>query len=217
MKIFLYLIPLLLMNLTVQAQKYEFDLLTKYNSKIHNNVRESLVYSNSKNMNYFIYVNNDSLNKQAKLYDLKKMTSHNFRLIESKTENNLFFEFVYINSETINVENSYPSSELEVKIINNDSINNEIQVDVFKNNKRKKAEMSFVLKGKKNDTNLFPLFRFSCLHPFEFNQNLNLSEKIIVESAKGITLSGESIEYNLVYFEVVKFEILIPIYKKNND
>ena len=90
MKNFLYLIPLLLLNLTVQAQKYEFDLLTKYNSKIHNNVRESLVYSNSKNMNYFIYVNNDSVTKQAKLYDLTKMTSHNFRLIESKTENKLF-------------------------------------------------------------------------------------------------------------------------------
>ena len=56
--------------------------------------------------------------------------------------------------------------------------------------------MAFVLKGKKINFNLFPLFRFSCLHPFEFSQKLNLSENILVESAKELTLSEKKLNIN---------------------
>jgi len=48
-----YIILFLLFILSSQAQKYEFDLLTKYNSISVNFERESLVYSNSRNQNYF--------------------------------------------------------------------------------------------------------------------------------------------------------------------
>ncbi len=205
-----YIILFLLFILSSQAQKYEFDLLTKYNSISVNFERESLVYSNSRNQNYFLYVERDSLTKHAKLYDIENKTLHNFSILESKQKNELFFEFKYLDSKAINQVSSFNNYEFDVKTINSDSINKVIKIELFKNKKRKKPEMISVLKVKNSNNNLFPLFRFSCLHPFEFNRNLNIPENVIVESATETLFSGIKIEHKLLYFKEIKLEIQIP-------
>jgi hypothetical protein len=217
MKKIFCLILIILFNLNIQAQKYEFDLLTKYTSKMVNYEHESLAYSNTKDQNYILYINGNSLTKNATLYDLGKMTLHNFSVSESKIENEIFFEFEYKKTLPINQKTNYNNYKLEAKTINNDSLNKEIKIDIFKKSNVKKPEITLVLKVKKINNNLFPLFRFSCLHPFEFNQNLNLSENLKVESAKEINLSGQLIEHRLVSEKEVKFEIEIPVNKKHNE
>lgn len=192
----------------IQAQKFEFDLLTKYQSKMKDYIHESVIYSNSKNEKYFLYVDGNPESKNAMLYDFANMISHNFKVKESKIKNEIFFEFEYLNSKNINLKNKFGEFELKYKSIGNDSLKKEIKIDIY--DKTKKLRESYVLRVKKSKTNLFPLFRFSCLHPLEFNQNINLPENIIVENAIGTTLSGKTIEHKLLYNKELKFEIEIP-------
>jgi hypothetical protein len=204
----LYLMLFLLFISNIQAQKFEFDLLTKYQSMMKNYIHESVIYSNSKNEKYFLYVDGNTESKNAILYDFANMISHNFKVKESKIQNEMFFEFEYLNSKNINLENKFGEFELEYKSIGNDSLKKEIKIDIY--DKTKKLRESYVLRVKKSKTNLFPLFRFSCLHPLEFNQNINLPENIMVENAIGTTLSGKTIEHKLLYNKELKFEIEIP-------
>ena len=197
------------------AQVFEFDLLTKYNCKTEYNNFESEIYSNSKGQNYFLYIKSDlDSKKMAALYDIAKMVTHNFEIIESAIKSESFFELKYLYSNKTELSKNFENFEIEYSIINEDSLSKEIKVDFYKNSKRKKINHSIVLNVKENNTNLFPLFRFSCLHPFEFNQSINLPENIIVESAKAKNVSGSEIAYKLLLVKQGKLEDKIPIISK---
>ncbi len=100
--------------------------------------------------------------------------------------------------------------EIESKVISSDSLNMELKVEVYKNAKRKKSIIEYLIKCKKNTSNLFPVFRMSCMHPFELYLNLNISKNVIVEKAEGKTLSGQKVESSLLYFKEVMLDIEIP-------
>lgn len=200
----------------LQAQKFEFDLLTKYLTKMELSNFENIIYSNSKDENYFLMVKENSELKKATLYDLKKMILHNYEVVESKSGDEIFFEFKYMDSNIINPNNRFHKYEFEYTKIDDDSLNKKIKVEVYKNSKRKKPELSLILQLKKSNNNLFPLFRFSCIHPFELIQELNISENFIIESAKGTTFFGKTIEHELLDYKEVKIELEIPINIKPN-
>ena len=210
MKKTIYLVFILFSSF-LHAQKFEFDLLTKYLTKMELYNFEKIIYSNSKDQNYFLLINGNSALKRATLCDLKKMISHNFEVLESKSRGEVFFEFKYVDSKMINYNKIFYEYEFEYTTIDNDSLNKTIKVDVYKNSKRKKSKMSLILQLKKSTDNLFPLFRFSCLHPFELIQKLNVLGNFIIESAKGTTLFGKKIEHKLLNYKKVKFELDIPI------
>jgi len=144
------------------------------------------------------------------------MIKHNFEVIGSKSREEVFFEFRYVDSNSINYDKKFYEYEFEYTTIDNDSLNKTIKVDVYKNSKRKKSETSLILQLKKSTVNLFPLFRFSCLHPFEFIQKLNIPGNFMIESGKRTTLFGNKSEHKLLYYKDVKFELDIPINIKPN-
>jgi hypothetical protein len=71
MKKTIYLVFILFSSF-LHAQKFEFDLLTKYLTKMELYNFEKIIYSNSKDQNYFLLINGNSELRRATLYDLKK-------------------------------------------------------------------------------------------------------------------------------------------------
>jgi hypothetical protein len=66
---------------------------------------------------------------------------------------------------------------------------------------------------KKNEENLFPIYWFSCFHPFELLYKSNFTGNYLVEQAKEIAPSGKSIEHQIIVFKKVEFNLLVPNYK----
>lgn len=90
-KIVIYSILLLFNNSNIQAQKYEFDLLTKYSIKSRSNEKETVIYSNSKNPNYVLYIFKKSSKKEGKLYDIDKKKLHIYDVIETNDNGQIYF------------------------------------------------------------------------------------------------------------------------------
>lgn len=206
-----YLLLSIFFCTSVFAQKFEFDLLTKYQSTTAHHSRESIVYANSKNSKYFLSIHTSPESKTARLYDLNKKIVHNFIVTESKNANELFFEFEYTDSKDIHDKMEYNKFQITHTTISTNDFEEEIKVDIYKNAKRKTPKTSLILKVKKSNASLFSLFRYSCMHPFEWSQNLDIPKKMIVESAKGKTIIGETITHKLLEYKETKFEIEVPL------
>lgn len=208
MKKIFFVVLYLAVNATVHSQKFEFDLLTKYVISAKNHQRETAVYSNSTNKFYYLYLNFDS--KTAGLYDLKTNILYKFEVLQSKVNQDVFFEFKYLNSKKTTSNGHFANFESEYTIVKKDSIFSEIKLDIYRNSKRKKPQYSLLLKAKKSKTNLFAIFRVNCLHPIEFNSKIDIPENIIIESGESIHGSGNKINYKLAIVKDVKFELEIP-------
>lgn len=210
-KIVIYSILLLLSNANIQAQKYEFDLLTKYSIKSRSNEKETVIYSNSKNPNYVLYIFKKSSKREGKLYDIDKKKLHIYDVIETNDNGQIYFQFKYTNSNDFNSGNRSKEYELKTKSISKiDSIYKEIKIELLHKSNKTKKMISFTLKTKKTDSNLFPVFRFSCMHPFEFDENINVLENILVENASSLSFSGIKTNYKLLLVQEIKFELVIP-------
>ncbi|MEZ4854092.1 hypothetical protein, partial [Flavobacterium sp.] len=190
----------------IYSQKFEFDVLTKY--KLKN--RESIVYSNSKHEDYVMYIQGNSEYKIAKLYDLKKMILHKFDVKEVKSKNEVFFQFMYKSTNDMNFYKYWDKSKIQYEWISNNGLNGEIKLNIYKNYKKTKLLYTVYMKVQKSNVNLFHVFKFSCLHPFEFYRNFNIPENIIVKSSKIELSSGRLEEHSsLVYSKNILFEIEI--------
>lgn len=76
----------------------------------------------------------------------------------------------------------------------------------YKNKKRKKVLEEAELIIVKFKTNMFSLFRFSCLHPYEHSKKLNYNQKGIVKSYKPLE-RRKSYSIYLDLIEEVNFQI----------
>ncbi|WP_415583374.1 hypothetical protein, partial [Flavobacterium frigoris] len=148
----------------------------------------------------------------AKLYDYKNLKVHEYTVIESKSKDEIFFKFNYEDTTELYYfnKNDYKKYVFTFQTINiNDSIK-KVKFNVYKNSKKKKYLMEYELEIKKSNENLFPTFRISCMHPYEFLERLNIFENGVVINAKGKTLSGNEIEFKLEELKVTNFELDIP-------
>jgi dihydroxyacetone kinase-like predicted kinase len=212
MKKKIFLIFILFSFFSLNAQKYVFNTLAKYSSKFDNNNGEVISYSNSKNDSYFLRLIKNQNSFTAKLYDYKNLKVHEYTVIESKSKNDIFFKFNYENTTELYYfnKNDHKKYVFTFQTINvNDSIRN-VKFNVYKNSKKKKSLMEYELEIKKSNENLFPTFRISCIHPYEFLERLNIFENGVVINAKGKTLSGNQIEFKLEELKVTNFELDIP-------
>ena len=156
----------------------------------------------NKNQNSFI----------ANLYDYKNLKVHRFTVIESKSKNEIFFKFNYENTTELYYFNKtdykkYVFTFQTLKL--NDSIR-KVKFNVYKSSKKKKSLMEYELEIKNSAKNLFPAFRISCIHPYEFLERLNIFENGVVINAKGNTLSGNQIVFKLEELKATNFELDIP-------
>lgn len=208
----LFLLSILFIFSTVNAQKYVFDTLTKYSSSYNKINGEAISYSNSNDDSYFMRIRKYESSITADLYDYKNLKLHTFLVKESKVKGEMLFNFEYENTSDIYYfnKNVYSKYVFDFEIFElNDSIKR-VNLKVYKNLKKKKSLINYDLQIKKHDVNLFPVFRINCIHPYEFLEKLNIFKNGIVVKAKDNTLSGKLIEYKLEELKEVNFELNIP-------
>jgi hypothetical protein len=194
---------IILSSIICNGQSFKFDLLTKYSTESFDFYRESVVYSNSKNSDYFLFVRENT----ATICDLKNTTLHHFNVLK-KTSNNgeIFYEFFYESSEHTNYH--YRLIHNDFKIISNDTLYKKVLLNFFYNKKKRKIDHSIEMKIKNHSANLFPLFRFSCLHGYDYRKDLNFSNNGIVEYAT-CKIRGNKVDYKLLYYHELNFELVV--------
>ena len=139
----------------VNAQKYEFTTLTKYSKIFNHNKFESLNYTNSKNDTYYLKILKDADSFEAKLFDYKNMKIHVFNVIEEKSKDGIFFNFIYKNTsdllyfkENECLKHVFSFETLEA----NDSIK-KVRLNIYEDSKKEKLIAGFDLELKKSEDN----------------------------------------------------------------
>ena len=189
------------------SQNYDFDLLAHYRINVDSYKHDRITYANSKNDSYFLSVTSSNGKLKGVLYDLDKFIMFTYLVNESKVNDEIYFDFVYVDSVTIKYHKSFYGYEFTKEEIKADSISKTIIVNAYEGKKRKKAKMSIEMDMIEAKSNLFPLFRFCCFHPFELLQNLNFSGNYLVKKAKGVSLMGKPVELELLEFRDVKLRL----------
>lgn len=204
------LLLLLILSSFLHAQRFDFNILTKYKTTYNGSTeREQVTYTHSDKDYYFLSIYKDDNETTARLYDSKNMKVHNFEVLETKSKDEVFFDFKYKSSRKLKTNSlRFSDYKYEVKTINPDTINPQVGITVFKDAKRTVKALHINCFTVKTEENLFHIFKFSCLHPYEF-ENIIPNGKYLVKHAKGITADNATIEYNLLDLKAVDFKLEI--------
>lgn len=209
MKNTILLLFILFCHFNGSAQKYVFNTLVKYSTKMNNENDEKVTYTNSQNDSYFLRLKKSESSLSAILYDYKNLKMHEFRVIETKSKNEFFFKFEYLKSTKLNLEvkNKFEDYQFTFQNISSKDSIRKVKLNVYKNSKKKRSLMEYELEIKNYSRNLFPSFRISCIHPFEFIEKLNIHENGLVINAKGTVLSGKKASFKLLELKQLDFEL----------
>lgn len=207
------IIFLLIPFTTLFGQTLRFDVLVKYSISLNGNNSERSTYGISTNNNYIMEIlNNHDGSQTAKVFDLKSLKIYEYNILEEKSNTeSVEFKFVYSNTRSFSSYFPHPSY---VKSIYFDfekvSVENDIEtvkLTFYKNKSKTKPKGNLELKILNSDLNLFPLFRFTCLHPSECINELNYVKPGLVISA----ISGNGYaKYTLKTFEETSLELSLP-------
>ena len=132
---------------------------------------------------------------------------HEFNIKESKSENDVKnYKFIYSNTR---VFERTPAEEIyfDFKSVSKEGDIEIVKLNCYKNKRKTKITNSLELKIIKSEVNLFPLFRFTCLHPSEFITELNYSSAGLVTSC--ISEKGTR-QCKLIAIEETNLELTIP-------
>ena len=208
MKKYLLLIVILISSINIYAQNYTFNLLTNYKSE-NGFYQEKAVFSNKENNSYFLIIREFENQKTAYLRDLNSFNTHQFKVIEPTTNGkDTTTQFEYVTSYKIKKRDDIPTTH-DFKIVQRDSLLKTVKITTYRNKNRKKIINTAEFKIKDSPYNLFPVFRYSCLHPYEESNDFNFNENGMVESYKGFD-GKEPIFIYLDYFMNIKeFELKI--------
>ena len=190
------------------SQEYSFNLLTKYSTKYKGGERESVVYSNEADQNYFLCLNKQYGKNYAYLTDLKNNIIYDFTFNEVKQNGDIFFTFNYLKSHELKQVEANQNITASFKTISRDSLYRIVEVTMFKNKKKTKIASVSELKIKDYNYNLFPLYRMSVMHALEYRTDIDLIESGVVVSGK--SLNKIFFESKLEEFKHVNFKIEIP-------
>lgn len=207
------LIFLLIPFTTLFGQTLRFDLMVKYSISLNGFNFERSTFGISTNDNYMMQIfNNHDGSQTAKVFDLKSLKIYEYNVIEEKSNiESGEIKFVYLN--TIPFSSYFPNISYERRI-NFDfeklSTENDIEtlnLTFYKNKSKTKPKGNLELKVLNSELNLFPLFRFTCLHTLECINELNYHKPGLVTSA----ISGNGYEkYILKTFEEISLELSLP-------
>ncbi len=206
MKYFITLLLLVNFNLGF-SQDYKFNLLTKYIVNQEDREWERIVYSNVDDSNYFLSLNKTQDENLAYLSDMKNKIVHHFYFIENIENGEIYFTFKFIKSEKLKPISLTSNFRFKFETIKEDSSFKTIKMTGYKNKKMTKIGGISELKVKKHPKNLFPLYRFSYMHLFEYRTDIDLGENCIVESSK---IVGElKLECHLAYYKEIALVLKI--------
>ncbi len=202
-----YLILLLTLPFCVFSQDYRFNLVTNYLIDHQNNKNNSFKYSNINDSNYFLSIHNNSENN-ASITDYRIKKVHFLKYKKFQTEEGVSFEFNYINTTDLIDPKINSNYVAEFENIKQDSLHKTVKMTMYKNKRKKNIAYVIELIIKNHQKKLFPLYRISCLHPFEQMLSLDYGEKGIVESSK--LIGKRKMETQLDYYQEIELVIKIP-------
>ncbi len=190
------------------AQNYQFNLLTNYKSE-NGFYKQKIIYSNKNDNSYFLYIYKFKDKNIGEIIDLKNSKHHFFKVIESEGyEKEIHHQFKYENTSDV-FYRDLPNTVFDFKVIAKDSLSKTVKLIKYKNKKKKIITSIAELKIKNIPYNLFSLFRFSCLHPYENFTNLSFGENGIVESYKLLDTKNPIFIYLDYYSENIDFEVKV--------
>lgn len=206
----LIIIFLLLPFTTLFGQTLRFDVMVKYSISRNGNNSERSAYGISTNNNYIMQVLNQHDGSQiAHVYDLKSLKRYEFNVIEEKSNNeSVKIKFTYSNTSSYSDYYPHPSYvNFNLEKVSTENDLEIVKLTFYKNKSKTKANGNFEIKILNSELNLFPLFRFTCLHPAEFINELNYVKPGLVTSA--ISENGSD-KYILKSFEETNLELSLP-------
>ncbi|EPS8593052.1 hypothetical protein ACVIB9_005727 [Escherichia coli] len=183
MKSFLFLF--FTFNFFNAQQSYEVNKEIIYNIKFNEKNNESIIYINVNDDSYFLKTYKNSDNSYAIIYDLKNNKKNYYEMIEIPNSNKYDLKFE-------KSERFYPDKLMNYNHYDyvTSSIENTEELRIYFNKKRKKTYKIFKFETTESEIDYFPAYKFSCLHPFEFNQNLKYDKPLLVK--KSIILYKEN-------------------------
>jgi len=213
MKKILLLLFILNFNL-LRAQTFTFDSFACYSNKIVSlgTVRENSCFINSNNNSYFLFLYNEKGNLEANLYDIKNLKSHHFKVEEKKVNGQSKFNFIFQNTKNQNsfLYSNFANYVFDIKEIDTNRQIKKMELNVYKNAKKRRSEMNVQFEYEEVPLNLFFAYKVCCLHPFEFNKNLNLDKNYLVTKGSEIAPSGNKVKHKLIDYKEVNIELTIP-------
>lgn len=194
-----FLLIILFTNLLIaQEFDYKFDAYTIY--------RNTNLFINSANQDYYMYLYDFEGKLISKLIDLKNKKTHFFDV----KKNNDDYSFSYIVSKYNSGHNEkyFPFLYYEINTINEFQNGKIIDFKLYKNKRKKKIFKHYELELEKNETNLFHAFRICFAHPYENFKNFNINENYLV---KKITILNEKDNkiYNLIHYKKINLSLII--------
>jgi hypothetical protein len=213
MKKILLLLFILNLNL-LKAQTFTFDSFACYSNEIKalGKIRENSCFINSNNNSYFLFLYSEKGNLEANLYNIKKLKSHHFKVEEKKVNGQSKFNFIFqFTKKHESLKNSnFADYVFDAKEIASTEVVKKMELNVYKNAKKRRSEMNVQFEYKEMPLNLFLAYKVCCLHPFEFDENLFLNKNCLVTKASEIALSGNKVEHKLIDYKEVNLELTIP-------
>lgn len=194
------------------AQTYDFNLVTIYTNSREGISTDRIVFSNTDNQTYFMSIANNSDKNVAYLVDIKNSKNHYISYVKEMVDGETSFEFSYNKTTPVEQVELTNDNYFEFETIQEDSIYKTIRMTCVKKKKKKSDTSITLIKVKKIKYNLFPIFRFSHLHLFEYREDVDLNENGIVESAESLNYPKNTCK--LTYFKDVNFKVYIPNNKK---
>jgi hypothetical protein len=192
------------------SQNYNFDLLTKYTTKVNGKSMDHVFYSSTKDPNIFLNISGFSEPSVAFISDFKKGVNHQYKIKKSKENGEIFITFKYLKTVKTKLPKFYFDYDFKFEEIQTDTLFKKVKVTIFKDSSRNEEITNQTLTMKKSDNNLFPLYRVSCLHPFENLLQLNLTENYLVISGNGITKGGFKIITELTEYKTIQLQLVVP-------
>lgn len=189
----------------LSAQTYDFNKEVIYIFENGNRKSESIIYVNTKNDTYYLKIFRNEEKSFARLYDFKKNRIHHYDLIEIKGRNDKF-DLKYIDSERYYDHLGMNYNSYGYEFLENSGKN---LLNIYQTKKKKKIYKNFEFETEENEENLFPAFRISCLHPFEYNNQLTFNKNVVVKKSK-ITYKENTCDCNLKKIENINFTLNIP-------
>ena len=207
------LILFLLLSFASSSQYYKFDSVTRYSGKWRQQELEILTYTNSENDNYYLRLSYYTNGWEAILYDLKNRKQHYFKVSEVKVKDGFSTIFKYYDTAVLHMtgHDIFSNYIFDFTTIEKKDNLKKVKLSVYKNSKRKKLIANYDLELRENSTNLFPAFRVSCMHPYEFTSRLTLNENyIVVSSAAQFNVDGHVVQNRLIDYKEVDLILQIP-------
>lgn len=174
---------------------------------------DRVTYSNINNPNYFLNFN-FHYTSEVFLIDFETSKIHYFSNVRTKKDGDEYLNFKYVFTEplTSKIPKSFENLTFTYDEMKSDSISKTIRITIYNPKKKKNrgGTLLYELEVRKFESDLFPLFRMSCMHPFELLNKLKVPGNWIVTSAKQIRNDREYMNSRLVTFKEVDFALVVP-------